>query len=104
MPRSRTPQTTQIVVIGHYPDYLLLAQKLGASCFSVSQEIWEALDDDGRWQMNRDFLDDAIRRGSVFVLSTPPLDVREGSWLDREIQYLFDNGYEYDATTNIISR
>jgi hypothetical protein len=48
---------------------------------------------DQQWQSNMRFLDRAIDRGDRIVLATHVEDVRPGSFLEREIQYLQTNGY-----------
>lgn len=97
-------KTPHVVVIGHYPEYLVLAERLGATFFSVSQEIWDTLNEDGRWQLNRSFLDHEIERGSIFILATPMEELRRESWLEREIQYLLNHGFTYHESTHTFSR
>lgn len=82
-----------IVVIGHYPEYLQLGQDMTASVFTIPQDIWDRLDDAERWMLNRAFLDDAISQSARFVLATPPERIRSGSFLERELAYLFTMGY-----------
>jgi RHS repeat-associated protein len=81
-------------VIGHYPEYTNLAQELKANYFSIPKEQWSAMTETERWAANQKFLDDAIARGDTFRLATRLKDVREGSSLEKEIQYLLKSGYK----------
>jgi len=79
------------IVLGHWPEYLSLATAIGAEVFNLPKEQWDRLDDVGRWQANRKFLDDAIKRNDEIVLSTT--NVKRGSWFERELRYLSEQGY-----------
>jgi hypothetical protein len=72
----------RIVVIGHYPEYVDLANKLSAEYFAVPE----------------------TKQGSLFILSTNLDDVRSGSWLEREIAYLLSRGYVYHEESNTFTR
>jgi lactate dehydrogenase-like 2-hydroxyacid dehydrogenase len=60
-----------IVVLGHYPDYIELAERLRASCFNIPVEVWSKMSHEEQWEANRKFLDDAISRGDEILLATP---------------------------------
>ena len=79
-------------VIGHFPDYVELAEKLGAKRFQVPPQIWERLSPAKRWAANQKFLDRAIARGDEIILSNR--NIRPGSSLQREVDYLLKRGYE----------
>lgn len=55
-----------------------------------------------RWAANQKFLDRLISRGDEVVLSTPLDQIRAGSSLEREVQYLFSHGYEAVNPTLLI--
>ncbi len=63
----------------------------------MPEEVWRTLSEAGDeyvWAVNKQFLDDSIAAGHSFVVTlgegkTP------GKYLQREIQYLLDNGYEW---------
>ena len=75
-------------VIGSYPGYIALSDRLGARRFDLGAHVWAALPPNLRWPANRHFLDQVINANDSFVLSTDPRLVRPGSWLFRELRYL----------------
>jgi len=83
------------VVIGSFPQYVELAEQLGAKYFSIKPEIWQKMSDAERLAANNKFLDRAIVRGDTFVLTMSVKDAlqRGGVWLRHEIQYLMSRGY-----------
>ena len=82
-------------VLGHYPGNKDFAVRIGAKFLDIPQEVWNRLSEASRWAINRLFLDLAIARGDRIVLSTPLSEVRPGSYLEREIAYLFSLGYQF---------
>ncbi len=46
-----------------------------------------------QWADNRKFLDRAIARGSNIQLAIPANAAREGSFFERELQYMQSRGY-----------
>ncbi|MDF2994071.1 MAG: Rhs family protein, partial [Microbacterium sp.] len=83
-------------VLGHHPGYIQKAQERGASYFDVGDE-WDNIvaRGDDPWQLNRAFLDDRIAARDRILLSLPKQDVRPGSYLEEELQYLTDNNYHW---------
>ncbi|HWE01864.1 MAG TPA: hypothetical protein VG326_05590 [Tepidisphaeraceae bacterium] len=92
-----TTENVSISVIGHYPDYVNMAQDLRASYFSVPTEQWNAMSETEQWAANQKFLDDAIARGETFRLATPLDEVRPGSFLEDEVNHLTTNGYQLNS-------
>jgi len=84
-------------VLGHYPAYVNMAEAEGASYFNVPTEQWNAMSPSEQWSMNQKFLDDAIARGDQFKLATPLDQVRPGSFLEKELEYLEGKGYVPNA-------
>jgi RHS repeat-associated protein len=84
---------TELRVIGHYPEYVQLANKLDAKVFSIPQEVWSKMSPAEQWAANQKFLDRAIAKGAEFILATPIDQVRSGSFLEKEIAYLLSQGY-----------
>ncbi len=67
--------------------YTSKAKVKGASYFDIGK-AWDDLNDAERWAANRHFLDKiADTRDKVF-LSIPKHMIKEGSWLQKEIEYL----------------
>jgi hypothetical protein len=92
--RSGGNLVRSVSVIGHYPDYIQLAEKLGANRFNIPGNVWDKMTEVQRWTANRKFLDRAVRRGDIFELATPLEKIRPGSYLEKEINYLLEQGYQ----------
>ena len=73
-------------VLGHYPEYITKAQKMGANYLQVGK--WS-------WPQNVKFLNDVIARGDQVLLSTKKALIRSGSILEKEIIYLQEKGYKW---------
>lgn len=87
-----------LAVLGHFPGYTQLAERLGAEVFDVGGR-WAAMNTGERWAVNRAFLDSGIERDVSFVLAT---DMRAGmSYFRAEVQYLLKNGYEYGTANGM---
>lgn len=80
-------------VLGHYPEYVKLAEKLDAKVFQVPTEVWNKMTPAEQWAANAKFLDRAITRGDTFQLATKASEARAGSFFERELQYLAGKGY-----------
>lgn len=80
-------------VLGHYPEYTQLAERVGARSFQIPERIWSAMTDSERWTANQKFLDRLIERGDDVLLATPIDKVKAGSYFERELEYLFEKGY-----------
>ncbi len=87
-------KTSNEIVLGHYPEYLALADIRNARRFNVPPEVWEKMNDDERWEANRKFLDRAINRNSKIILSTPKSKAKDGSSYARELKYMEEHGYK----------
>jgi RHS repeat-associated protein len=81
-------------VIGHYPEYVDVAKKLGARFFNVPPRAFARMTESERWAANQKFLDRLIMRGDEVVLATALEKVRPGSYLAKEIRYLLSHGYQ----------
>jgi len=83
---------------------------------NVPDEIYTSLTPEQFWeQYNKRWLDEAISRGDDIVLATKPEGIVLSYWdlgtkseiltgFGREYRYLRDNGYIYDAATNMMLR
>ena len=85
------------IVLGHYPEYIELAEQRHASCFNIPADTWNKMTPDERWAANRKFLDDAIAKGDEIVLATPFERLHSGSTYERELRYLASKGFRLDA-------
>lgn len=83
-------------VIGHYPEYVEMSNKLGTKPFSIPDEVWNKMTEVEQWAANQKFLDRAIAKGVEFNLATPIDKVRPGSYLQKEIEYLTSKGYKFN--------
>jgi hypothetical protein len=93
-PAKRTSGST---VLGHYPDYMNMADSLGHRRFYIPDAAWDKMTDAQRWAANQKFLDRTISRGDDILLSTPLDKVIPGSYFERELQYLSGKGYRPSA-------
>jgi RHS repeat-associated protein len=82
-------------VLGHHPEYLQVGEAIGAKTFNIASDVWNSMSSTAQWAANKQFLDDGIREGAEFVMATRRADVRAGSMLAREVQYLSSNGYKW---------
>jgi RHS repeat-associated protein len=83
-----------ITVLGKFPDYLTLADELGAKRFNIPTSVWNRMSTAEQWTANRTFLDRAIARGDEIVLSNPVRNINEVSGAFRqELDYLITHGF-----------
>lgn len=85
-----------ITVLGHFPGYLEKAKSLGANSFNIDPKVWSKMTEAEKWTANKGFLDDVIKRGDNVTLSTKRSEIRKGSYLEREVEYLLSNGYQWN--------
>jgi RHS repeat-associated protein len=86
-------------VLGKFPDYLKLADEVGARRFNVPAEVWNKMSKAEQWAANRKFLDRAIARGDDFVLSNPVKSISDMSGsLRRELEYLIERGFRLNES------
>lgn len=81
------------VVLGRYFDYLQAAERVGGRTFNVPKDVWDGMSPEEQWAANQRFLNRAISNGAEFELATPAAAAPEGSFYEREIQYLTSKGY-----------
>lgn len=93
VPATET-EVTDIVVLGHFPEYVEAAEKVSGRTFQVPTSVWSSMSAEEQWTANQKFLDRAIARGSDIVLATPADAAREGSFFERELNYLQSQGYK----------
>jgi RHS repeat-associated protein len=98
------PEATQktLRVIGHYPEYVTLAEKTGAKFLHVPERIWDAMSETQKWLANKKFLDRAIAQKATFLLSTLPDQIRRGSIFEKEVKYLLKSGYRWSVDRTML--
>ncbi|HLL66090.1 MAG TPA: RHS repeat-associated core domain-containing protein [Micromonosporaceae bacterium] len=80
-------------VLGHFPGYIDKAGARGASYYDIG-DAWNGLSDSQRWAANTNFLDRVTARGDRVLLSLPKNQIRPGSYLEMEVNYLTqERGY-----------
>lgn len=84
-------------VLGHYPEYVKLAESLGARRFQIPTSVWNKMSAAEQWTANTKFLDRMILRGDNIRLATPLNQVKPGSFFQKELNYLFDKGYKVSS-------
>lgn len=82
-----------IVTLGRNPGYKLFGESIGAKYLNISDDMWKSMSDNERWAVNQKFLDDAIARGDVFILSHSDEFATKGSFFRKELDYLSEKGY-----------
>lgn len=91
---TRTASKVGTTVLGHYPEYVVLAEQLAARRFQIPPSIWNKMTAGEQWIANSKFLDRMISRGDNIRLATPLNQVKPGSFFERELNYLFGKGYK----------
>jgi RHS repeat-associated protein len=85
-------------VIGKFknsPNYVNVAEKLGAKYLNIPKQIWGKMSPAERWTANQKFLDRAIARGGDFLLDKPIKSISSTSGgLRRELDYLSEKGFK----------
>lgn len=83
-------------ILRHHPGYITKAEARGASYFDVGPR-WDDVVKSGRdpWTLNEHFLDGRVANGDRILMSTPKGDIKPGSYLEREVNHLQDNGYKW---------
>jgi hypothetical protein len=87
-------------VLGHYPEYVQLSDKMAARRFEIPKEHWKKMSEADRWKANQKFLDRMIRKGDEIILATPASQARSGSYYARELDYLKSQGYRLNSEGN----
>ena len=85
------------IVLGHYPEYLLEAERRNARCFDMHMDEWDKMTEAERWEANRQFLDEAIANGDEIVLATGLHLLKPGSYFEKELEYFASKGYQLAA-------
>jgi hypothetical protein len=92
-------------VIGHYPIYVEVAETEGGRFFSIPEDIYRGMSPEEQWRANVKFLDRGIAKGEEFKLATPADEIRPGSSLAKEVNFILERGYEFNAAkTALIPR
>jgi hypothetical protein len=89
--------TGGVTLLGSFPEYIDLAKMEGATYFDMPEQVWKTLSKFGEeavWSVNRQFLDDSIKAGHSFVITLGEGKIT-GRYLQREIEYLLNNGYNW---------
>jgi RHS repeat-associated protein len=84
-------------VLGHYPDYVRVADNLGARRFQVPTKFWDKMSATEQWTANSKFLERMILRGDNIRLATPLTKVRPGSFFEKELNFLFERGFKVSS-------
>jgi hypothetical protein len=85
------------ISLGKYPAYTDLGAQTGARTFSVPDEAWNSMSPAERWARNKQFLDQAIARGSQIRLASPLTAENLSGGYGQEIEYLVKRGFTPSA-------
>ncbi|MGI5975809.1 MAG: RHS repeat domain-containing protein [Paludibacter sp.] len=81
-------------VLGKYPQYINLADEIGANRFQVPTNVWNKMTPSEQWVANQKFLDRAILRGDDFILSNKVVNIESVTGAFRqELDYMLKCGY-----------
>jgi len=86
-----------LTVLGRYPTYLQVAERLKANVLNDPPEIWNNLTRAQQWARNKSFLDQAIAAGHRFRLATPfaeGIRLPSDKFYRMELDYLLSQGYK----------
>ena len=87
-----------VAVIGKFPYYLELAEKIGASRFNIPIEIWNRMNKAEQWAANVKYLDRVIARGDKIILSERVTDINKITGdFRKELDYLISKGYKLSS-------
>ena len=89
----RATSLNPITVLGHYPEYVELTEKLGAESMQIPTDRWNAMTPEEQWTTTTQYFDRKIEAGHLFRLATPIGEARAESYYVRELNYLFGKGY-----------
>ncbi len=89
---SSLHEKSGVCVIGHFPDYVDIADKIGGFCFDLPEQEMFSLSAEQLWNKNCQFLQERQRHHDVFLLVTNQKQIRKGSWLEREFAFLKNIG------------
>jgi hypothetical protein len=78
------------VVVGPGSTYIDYAKQIGAKAFNIDRDVYEQLPKGAGWFLNKEFLDEALRRGAT-IIQAPGVFRRGGGW-EKELKYLYKNG------------
>jgi hypothetical protein len=87
----------QKTVLGHYPKYITLSNKVGARRFEIPGKIWNKMKPAEQWAANKKFLDRLVQRGDKVMLATPAGKAKPGSFYAKELKYLSSKGYRISS-------
>jgi RHS repeat-associated protein len=82
-----------ILVLGHFPEYIELADEIGAHRFSMPKDVWRRMTPGERRAANQKTLDRAIDRNAEIRLSTSLDELEAASSYEWELKYLRNRGY-----------
>ena len=58
------------IVLGKYPLYVQLAEKLGSGIFQIADSVWKSMSSIEQWNANKAFLDKIIQTGQKITQQT----------------------------------
>jgi len=96
-------------VIGHLEgprgSYVELANKKGASYFSIDDASWKTLTKQEQEAMNKHFLDVIAEKGDQVIVSIQKNAIRKGSGLEWEVNTLINElGYKWENQWSLIKK
>jgi RHS repeat-associated protein len=103
LPKARNMlPNTMARVIGHYPAYIKLGEKLNAKYFEIPSYIWRAMPEAVQELANQKFLDRTIAAKAIVILATAKDEIRPNSALAWEVKYLLKHGYKWSLDKTML--
>lgn len=85
-------------MIGKNPDYIRVANELGARRFSIPAHVWNKMSKAEQWAANKKFLDRMIKHGDEIILSNPVKNISDVRGIfRRELDYLMEKGFRLNG-------
>ena len=81
-----------ICVIGHFPEYRVVASRIGGFCFNLPAHEAQVLTADQLWRKNRQFLQNRLDCNDMFLLADRRDQIKPGSSLEKEFEFLAHAG------------
>ena len=94
---TSAPLKVDQIVLGRYPDYLQYAKLVGGRVFDIPLDVWDKMSTSEQDAANLAFLDRAIANNAIIRLSNSPWEAKPNSAFWKEVDYLAQRGFVYNA-------
>lgn len=102
---TKGPEESKFVVLGTYEknspnSYDAFAREIGAQYFHLEDytTLKQKYSRDEIWKINKQFINNQIKKGRTFVFSHDPDEAVKGTFFEKEVNYLKKKGYSFAET------